>query len=103
MKTITITKNVYRFDELSNEAKENVFEYFRTSDIFFWQSENESTVKAIADKFGWTYDFYSFDGIRYTVEYDMDDEDAAMLSGKRARRIFRTISLIEQWCQKHFV
>ena len=84
MKTITITKNIYRFDELSDEAKEKVFEYFRTSDILFWQSESESTVKAIADKFGWTYSCYSFDGIRYTVEYDIDDEDASMLSGKRA-------------------
>lgn len=85
MKTITITKNVYSFDELSDEAKENVLDNFRNNSFLLaWQDENENTVKAIANKFGWTYSAYSYDGICYSVEYDMDDEDAAMLSGKRA-------------------
>jgi hypothetical protein len=85
MKTVTITKNVYCFDELSEDAKQAVLDNFRNDHFLLaWQDENEETVKAIANKFGWTYSAYSYDGVSYSVEYDMDDEDAALLSGKRA-------------------
>lgn len=85
MRTITITKEVYRFDELTEEAKERVFDHFRMDcDILSWQSENRDTVEAIAEKMGWKYRYDSYDGITYTVDYDIDDEDISALSGVRA-------------------
>ena len=85
MRTITITKEVYRFDELTEEAKERVFDHFRMDcDILSWQSENRDTVEAIAEKMDWKYRYESYDGITYTVEYDIDDEDISALSGVRA-------------------
>lgn len=86
MRTITITKNIYSFNELSDKAKETVLERFRTEELSspWWQSENADTVKAIADKFNWEYNIYSYDGITYSIGYSLNDEDAANLSGKRA-------------------
>ena len=85
MRTITITKDIYTFDELTEEAQEKAFEYFRNLPyLFAWQEENRDTVKAIADKMDWAYDLYSYDGITYSVNYSISSDDIAELSGKRA-------------------
>ena len=48
MRTITNTFNVYSFDELSNEAKENAIDSFRYDDSYLsWQDEAINTIKEI--------------------------------------------------------
>ena len=84
MRTLVITKNLYTFDELSDEAKENALDYIRERYDFAWDSDNAETVKAIAEKCGWEWDWYSYDGIRYTISYDINDGDVEELSGARA-------------------
>ena len=88
MKTIVTETNVYTFDELTDEAKENAIENFRNYTFehggLCWQTENANAVKVIAEKMGWKYDYSSWDGVDYCVEYSVDDGDVAELSGARA-------------------
>ena len=85
MKTICIEKNIYTFDELTDEAKENALEYFRTSEYALsWQEENYDTVKEIARLMDWNYSTDSYDGVQYEVNYTIEDSDIADLSGARA-------------------
>ena len=85
MRTITITQNIYSFEELSDEAKERVYEHFRNEmGIPFWGEEYKDTMETIAQTMGWGASFYSYDGIRYSVEFCIGDEDIEELSGPRA-------------------
>lgn len=85
MKTVYITKNIYTFDELSDEAKEAAIEWFRAGDnALSWQGENYDTVKEIARLMNWRVDVDSYDGVQYEVNYTIYDSDVADLSGCRA-------------------
>lgn len=85
MRTEIITRNIYTFDELSDDAKEKAIERFRRDlDYLAWQSESADTVKEIAEKMSWRWSYESYDGIRYDVKFSIDDGDVSDLSGKRA-------------------
>lgn len=85
MRTITITKDIYSFNELSEDAKESAIEYFRNdSNILAWQRENAETVETIAKRMNWRYSYESYDGIRYTVYFEIGDCDIEELAGSRA-------------------
>lgn len=85
MRTETYSVDIYTFDELSDDAKENALESFRCSGALLgWQEENADTVKQIAETFGWRWRWDSYDGVCYDVSYDLDDADVADLSGVRA-------------------
>ena len=46
MRIITITKDIYSFNELSEEARQNAIESFRNDPyILAWQRENAETVE----------------------------------------------------------
>lgn len=80
----TITKNLYRFDELTSEAQQNALENYRSKYFEFgWQDEIINTIRKIARAMNCDYNYYSYDGITYDVSFtpvDFDDE----LQGKRA-------------------
>lgn len=83
----TITKNIYTFDELSNEAKEKAIENYRALGIpFAWQNETIDTIKAIAEVLDCNYNWDSYDGIDYTVYFEPNYyiDDAIELEGRRA-------------------
>lgn len=85
MRTITITTNIYKFDELSEEAKEKAIEDYRENMLFFWQDEIIDTIKAIANAMNCEAKWYSYDGITYDVSfYSRETEDIENLCGKRA-------------------
>ena len=85
MRTITNTYNVYRFDELSDEAKEKALDDFRYNNVFAWQDEIIDTIKAIAKAMNCRASWYSYDGIAYDVSFDSNaEEDIENLKGKRA-------------------
>ena len=50
----TVETRVYSFDELSDEAKEKVRDYFKTSDfdIFGWSEAWKSSINTFIDHFG---------------------------------------------------
>ena len=80
----TITKTIYRFDELSIEAQQNAIENYRNKYFEFgWQDEIINTIRKIARAMNCDYNYYSYDGITYEVSFtpiDFDDE----MQGKRA-------------------
>lgn len=86
MRTITNTFNVYTFDELSNEAKENAINSFRYKDNYLsWQDEAINTIKKIAAAMNCEAEWYSYDGIKYYVSFTSKEyEDIEALEGKRA-------------------
>ena len=85
MRTITNTFNVFRFDELSDEAKEKALDNFRYINDFAWQDEMINSIKAIAKAMNCRASWYSYDGIAYDVSFDSySEEDIENLKGKRA-------------------
>ena len=85
MRTVTITKDIYSFDELTEEAKQAAIESFRNDPyILAWQDESLETVKAIAKKMNWDYSVYTYDGISVSVSFDVIDCDIENLTGRRA-------------------
>lgn len=94
----TITKEVFTINELSEEARENAFDAFRSYDrILGDQSDEISTVRTIAEVMGWECDWDSYDGISYRVSY-YAGIDCANLSGSRAMAYIQNnfISTAEQ-------
>lgn len=65
MRTIINTFNVYTFDELSNDAKENAINSFRYNDNLSWQDEAVNTIEKIAAAMNCDAEWYSYDGIKY--------------------------------------
>jgi hypothetical protein len=47
----TITKTLYEFSELSEEAQEKAITDFQCHENYFWQSENEDTLNAFVKIF----------------------------------------------------
>ena len=85
MRTITNTFNVYTFDELSNNAKENAIDSFRYNNNLVWQDEAINTIKAIATAMNCDVNYWSYDGICYSVEFTSKEfQDIEILEGKRA-------------------
>lgn len=87
MRTITITKNLYLFNELSDEAKEKAIEEYRSDyDLLFtWQEEMMNTIKVIAKAMNCRAEWGSYDGITYKVFFSsFEEEDIESLSGVRA-------------------
>lgn len=57
----TITKEVFTFDELSDEAKEIALEWARTNlgDIYCWDEESKQSIEAFCQKWGVELQQYS--------------------------------------------
>lgn len=79
----TISVNVYSYNELSEKAKERAINYFKDSGIFYYQDDAINTIKAIAKALNCEYDYYSYDGIYYKVEF-ISNSEIEELQGKRA-------------------
>ena len=74
---------IYKFNELTDEAKEKAIEDYRNTDNYFFGSENEASLKAFENIFPiligrWSYGGDRGDGISFSMECDI-----AELSGQR--------------------
>lgn len=76
-----VTKTVYRFDELSDEAKDRARDFFARNG-YIWADYALASIKALAEHFGGTVKDYSIDFYGYYPSYmrfDMpiwdEDED----------------------------
>ena len=69
MRTITNTFNVYSFKELSEEAKEKAIENFRLVIDFPYCEEAINSIKEISKAMNCDAEYYSYDGICYSVEF----------------------------------
>jgi len=81
----TITTTVYKFNELSDEAKDNAIENYRNSDKeYFWLDENRETMEKFAKLFpievtNWSYGGRG-EGVSFTSSMDGAIEE---LTGQR--------------------
>ena len=70
MRMITNTFNVYSFEELSNEAKENAIDSFRYGGSYLsWQDEAINSIEEISKAMNCKAEWYSYDGIKYYVSF----------------------------------
>ena len=79
-----IKQEVYTFDELSAEAKENVYSYWRNDDYFFYGDDYQESLKAFeklfrVDVLDWGVDYYSY----ARLGFNKIEEDVLDLSGVR--------------------
>jgi len=58
----TKSYNVYKYSELSDDAKESAIEQFRTDMDYPWNTENVATLDAFCDIFGITCNDWSYGG-----------------------------------------
>ena len=82
--------NVYKFDELSKNAKEHALENWREHDEYNWLEEVRDTIKAFEKEFGvlvlgWSFTTYSYD---FHLDTGSVDDDVLALKGNRARAWF---------------
>jgi hypothetical protein len=56
----TVTRTIYKFDELSDDAKEKARDWARSTFDYAWETESDQSIRAFCDHFGAR--------IRYSVE-----------------------------------
>ena len=66
--------NIYSFDELSEEAKENALQYQRHNQHYFWNYEAIKSVKAFAELIGLKITNYSIDWLSPEQSFFKYDE-----------------------------
>ncbi|MEO7047752.1 MAG: hypothetical protein ABI091_20810 [Ferruginibacter sp.] len=81
----TIRTKVYKFNELSENAKDNAIERWRNSDNeMFWSNENRDSMKAFADMLPITVKDWSYGGRGEGVYFTFDERDEIEeLTGQR--------------------
>jgi len=97
MKTVRI--KIYKFNELSEEAKQNAIDYFRSSnDYFYMGSEILDSINRGLDHFGGELSDYSIDwqninNSTYLIKYSVS-EDIQQLSGVRLWKYLNNSGLL---------
>lgn len=86
MRTETVSRSLYQFDELSEAAKERAREWFREVSEYPWANENRESMEAFCQAFpviakDWQYDTCSY----YMVSRFNGEDKIAELSGNRLR------------------
>ena len=76
MKTVTNTYNVYTFEELSEEAKEEARNKWRESEEYPWWDESNDTMKAFAEAFNVTIKDYEISlYCRSYIRFEVENEE----------------------------
>ena len=84
MRHVVKEYNVYRFDELSDDARERAIEDFRNEKYEYdWQEENRDTIHAIAEYMGMKCD-YSVSPYCYSYVDFLGDIDCGNVKNVRA-------------------
>ncbi len=89
MRTITEIKTVYKFDELSDRAKEKARDWMRESNYelgYPWADETRQSLEAFAKLFPITLKDWSYGGRGEGVYFSIDDENIEGLKGLRLHR-----------------
>ena len=84
MRTITKEYKVYRFSELSEEAKRQAIEDYNADMPFHWSDEAMGSLKAGIKHFGcslndWSIDYLEPHRNRYTIDYSRYDKEEDLL------------------------
>jgi hypothetical protein len=75
MQTITKHVNVYSFNELSDDIKQEVINNWRVNDEYFWDSENAGSLNAFCDIFNIKVKEYEYGYHNYiNVSFNLDDD-----------------------------
>lgn len=82
----TETRNIYTFEELSEEAKQKAIEEYRNNNTeIFWQDETLESLKALFDNCsGVKLKDYSLGEYHSWITVEFTNEEAENFSGKRA-------------------
>jgi len=89
MRTETITREIYTFDELDDRTKANVLDDWRNDTTeYAWSDEWIESLNAFADDTGMGIDDYSLSPYAYSYvkwSFELDDIDKSELTGLRLR------------------
>lgn len=82
--------NIYRFDELSDEAKQHALEKWNENDTYNWDAEARGAIEAFEELFNvevkkWNFNTYDHSFYLHTGAID---DDVLALKGNRARAWF---------------
>lgn len=84
MRQETIIKNIYKFEELSEEAQENAYSSWLDGFEYFWSKENSDSLKVFCDLFNIKLKNWSYGGNNSFVDWEFNLEDEIRtLSGFR--------------------
>jgi hypothetical protein len=85
----TRTYTVYKFNELSEAAKEKAHSEYLSHINYFWMDENIETLKTFADNFNITIKNYEYDTHNGFVSFSLNcDDNILELKGERLARYF---------------
>lgn len=80
----TIEVELFKFDELSDEAKEKAIENYRNNPPEYgWHDENRATIEAFEKAFPVSITNWSYGGRGEGVDFHVTDDDVAELTGSR--------------------
>lgn len=87
MKNISIT--LYSFNELSDNAKENIISTWRYNDEYFWSKENDESLKEFCNLFninvtGYDYGYHNY----INAKFNLDDNILELSSQRLATYIW---------------
>jgi hypothetical protein len=86
MQTITKQINLYSFNELSDDIKQEVINNWRVNDEYFWSSENADSLNAFCDIFNIKINDYEYGYRNYiNASFNLDD-DVLNLSGLKLHK-----------------
>lgn len=85
MRTETIIRNVYTFDELSDAAKETAREWYRQGDEYPWMDEAMQSIRTFCEHFGVSIRNYCIDSYGYL--YVSTDAENTHFRGVKLRQI----------------
>ncbi len=79
MRTTNIEYKVYKYEELSKEAKERALNKFNSEDTYPWYEENKEVLKAFSEIFpisidGWEYGYHKYVDFSMECEYEEIEE-----------------------------
>jgi hypothetical protein len=73
------TINIYTFDELTDDAKEKVIEWYRENQEFFWIDESIESLKALCDLFSgvsikdYSLSLWGYSYIKLSIDFDGEE------------------------------
>lgn len=100
----TKTYTVYKYDELSDEAKETAISDYRYNNSeYFWSNEYEKSLEAFADDFpvkitDWAVSPYSHS----YINFDFTDKDHESLPGDTLRKHLQNYYFSSLWSGKYY-
>ena len=80
MRTETIEHTYYKFDELSDSAKQHIYETWRNDDTYHWREENKDSLYKFAEYFDITITDFEY-GYHNYCSFKLNNDDIESMRG----------------------